>query len=331
MSGVVLVTGVSRDVAARCARALSATRDVVGLDVTAPRHDLGRGTFVRADVRSPALVETIRRLRPAVVVHAPSIGNPDDPGRRPVGAKELAVMGTLNVLSAVEQAEVRQLVLLSSVAVYPSSPGQATYLSESTPLASRPTGGTRRDLIEVEAAVAGVARRRPEMSVAVLRLAPLMGSGVDTAWTRYLSRRAVFSVAGFDGRVQFLHPADAVSAVESVLAAASAGEFNVAAPDVLSMSQVRRLAGRPGIPVPRRVAVSTAHRLRRPLPGQDADEVAFGRVVDPSRLMRDLGWRPRTSSRRAVEEFAAFARPGLWSTDRLDGVIAGLNRLGERL
>lgn len=331
MPGVVLVTGVSRDVAARCARALSATRDVVGLDVTAPRHDLGRGTFVRADVRSPALAETIRRVQPTTVVHVPSTGNPDEPGRRPAGAKELAVMGTLNVLSAIEHADVRQFVLLSSVAVYPSAPGQATYLSESTPLASRPVSEVRRDLVEIEAAVAGLARRRLEIVVSVLRLASLMGSGVDTAWTRYLSRRAVFSVAGFDGRLQFLHPADAVSAVETVVAATPAGVFNVAAPDVLSMSQVRRLVGRPGIPVPRRVAATAAQRLGRPLPSYDVDELAFGRVVDPARLMRDLGWRARTSSRRAVEEFAAFARPGLWSTDRLDGVIAGLSRLGERL
>lgn len=329
MSGVVLVTGVSRDVAARYARALSATRDVVGLDVTAPRHDLGRGTFVRADVRSPALVETVRRLRPTSVIHLASAAGAGQPGRRPSGAKEFAVMGTLNLLSAIQHIDVQHFVLLSSVAVYPASAGQATYLTEATPLASRPTGGLRRDLVEVEAAVDALSRRRPEISVSVLRLAPLMGSGVDTAWTRYLSRPVVFAIAGFDGRVQFLHPADAVSAVEVTVEAAPAGVFNVAAPDVLPMSQVRRLTGRLGILLPRRMAVATAHRLGQPLPAEDVDELAFGRVVDPSRFMRAVGWAPRTSSRRALEEFTSFARPGLWSPDRLDGVLSGLMRARE--
>ncbi|MGJ3508944.1 NAD-dependent epimerase/dehydratase family protein [Enemella sp. A6] len=324
MTGVVLVTGVSRDVAARCARALSATHEVVGIDVTAPRRDLGRGTFIRADLRSPALTETVRRLNPTTVIHHASTAGPDLPANLPATAKELAVMGTLNLISAVEQAGIEQFVMLSSVSVYSASASQVTYLTESVPMDSRPTDGARRHLIEVETAVAGLARRHPEMAVTVLRLGALMGSGVDTVWSRFLSQRAVIRLAGFDARVQFLHPADAVAAVEAVVATGESGVFNAAAPDVLPLSLVLRLVGRPPLPVPKPLAPVVARTLKQPIPGRDFDELAYGRVVDSSRLTEATGWTARTSSRRAVEEFAAFVRPGLWSADRLDGVLAGL-------
>jgi UDP-glucose 4-epimerase len=50
----ILVTGVSRDLGSRVARTLAADDDnlVVGVDVTPPRHDLGRCSFVRADIRN---------------------------------------------------------------------------------------------------------------------------------------------------------------------------------------------------------------------------------------------------------------------------------------
>ncbi|NLT30753.1 MAG: NAD-dependent epimerase/dehydratase family protein [Propionibacterium sp.] len=324
MAGVVLVTGVSRDVAARCARALSTTHEVVGVDVTAPRRDLGRGTFIRADLRSPALADTVRKLKPSAVVHHASTAGPDVAAHRPAGAKEQAVMGTLNLISATEQLDIEQFVLLSSVSVYAASASQVTYLDESVPMDSRPTAGARRDLLEVETAVAGLARRHPEIAVGVLRMGALMGSGVDTVWSRFLSQPAVMSVVGFDARVQFLHPADAVAAVEAVVSARRGGVFNVAAPDVLPLSLVLRLVGRPPLPVPRALVPVAARTLKQPLPGRDLEELAYGRVVDSSRLTEATGWVARTSSRRAIEEFAAFVRPGLWSADRLDGVLAGL-------
>ena len=61
MARVVLVTGVSRDLGAKFARTLAAddSYEVIGVDVTPPRHELGRAAYVRADIRNPVIVKVI--------------------------------------------------------------------------------------------------------------------------------------------------------------------------------------------------------------------------------------------------------------------------------
>ena len=65
--------------------------------------------------------------------------------------------------------------------------------------------------------------------VTTLRLANLMGAGVDSHVTRYLSMPVVPRVMGFDARLQFLHPSDAIEALLLVTRDDVPGTFNVAA------------------------------------------------------------------------------------------------------
>ena len=61
---VVLVTGVSRDLGRRFARALAAdpgVSRVIGVDVVPPRGDIGDVTFVRADIRNPVIAKVIAK------------------------------------------------------------------------------------------------------------------------------------------------------------------------------------------------------------------------------------------------------------------------------
>ena len=61
---VVLVTGVSRDLGRRAARAVAAdpaVRRVIGVDVVPPRGDVGDVSFVRADIRNPVIAKVIAK------------------------------------------------------------------------------------------------------------------------------------------------------------------------------------------------------------------------------------------------------------------------------
>ena len=121
--------------------------------------------------------------------------------------KEINVIGTMQLLAACQKSETfEKLVVQSSVSVYGASPRDpAKFTEEMSPRVS-PRTGFGKDSIEIEAYVRGLARRRPDVAVSTLRLANLMGAGVDSHVTRYLSLPVVPRVMGFDARLQFLHP-----------------------------------------------------------------------------------------------------------------------------
>ena len=159
-----------------------------------------------------------------------------------------------------------------------------------------------------------------------------MGAGVDSQMTRYLSLPVVPRVMGFDARLQFLHPTDAVGALLAVTREDHAGTYNVGAPDIVSLSQALRLMGRPhhrGAD-----AVRPGDRRRccaRPGWGTGPPTRSpHSRTVEPwtpPGSWRPPGSRPRFTSRAALEEFVGVSSPGLLRPERVDQVLAGVTGL----
>ncbi|SDD05831.1 NAD-dependent epimerase/dehydratase family protein [Auraticoccus monumenti] len=317
MTRVVLVTGVSDDFAARCARALAALEDttVVGVDLVPPRRPLEGVTFVRADVRSPVMASLIAGRDVDTVVHLAHVAA----DRRRVSMKELNVIGTMQLLAACQRAPgFRRLVLPSTVLVYGSSYRDPAVLTEEHSLRAGSRTSFAQDCIEIESYARALAQRRDDVDVTILRNAELMGAGVRSDLTRYLTGRVVPRVGGFDARLQFLHPADGARAVTTAVQRPvdpgnRVSVYNVAAPDVLVLSQLLGWLGRPALPLPRTVAVAlqrTAGRTGLAMPG-DLDGVTWGRVVSVRRASEELGFEAHWTSRHAAEEFVALTRPGV--------------------
>lgn len=316
MSRVIVVTGVSRDFAARTARSLSGERafTVLGVDMTPPRHDLGDATYVRADIRSPMLARLLHDRGVEVVVHTPTV----DSDRSRSGSKEYNVIGTMQLIASCQKAPTfDHFVLVGTAAVYGASPRDPVRFTEDLPARTPVQTGVAHDAIEVESYVHSLAQRHPELAVSVLRCAELMGAGVTTDLTRYLTQTVVPRVAGFDARMQFLHPSDGVQAVRGVISQRLPGTYNVAADDVVTLSQVLRWLARPWVPVPRPQAPIVSRIGRRAglrLWPADLDAVTFGRVLDTSRLRDASGLIPHFSSRAAAHEFATVAPTGALSS-----------------
>ena len=330
MTRVVLVTGVSRQLGAHFARTLAASDDleVVGVDVTAPAHDLGRVSFVRADIRNPVIGKIIVSRQVDTVVHMAVVASAASAGGRS-SMKEINVLGTMQLLAACQRADsLARLVVQSSVSVYGSSPRDPAKFTEDMSPRVPPRTGFGKDSLEIESYVRGLGRRRPDVDVTTLRLATLMGADVDSQITRYLSLPVVPKVMGFDARLQFLHPSDAVAALLRVTTNAVPGVFNVAADDVVTLTQAIRAMGRPTVPVPRRLAPAVAGTLRQArLAGFSTDQVdalTYGRAMDTSRFTTRTGLRPVYSSRAALDEFAGASRLGPLSAERLEPLLDAL-------
>ena len=139
MSRVVLVTGVSRDLGARFARALATdeTLDVIGVDVSPPRHDLGKVSFVRADIRNPVIGKVLNSRGVETVVHMAIVANPGSGGRSSM--KEINVIGTMQLLAALQKVPtVRRVVVKSTAGVYGAGPGDPAIFTEESTASSPP-------------------------------------------------------------------------------------------------------------------------------------------------------------------------------------------------
>ncbi|HEU4909983.1 MAG TPA: NAD-dependent epimerase/dehydratase family protein [Propionibacteriaceae bacterium] len=329
---VVLVTGVSRDLGSRFARSLAETDvEVIGIDVIPPRHDVGNAEFIRADIRNPVISKVIATRGVDTVVHLAMVATPDGAGGRS-SMKEINIIGTMQLLAACQKAEtVRKLAVQSSISVYGASPRDPAKFTEDMSARAQPRTGFGKDSLEIESYVRGLARRRPDVVVTTLRLANLMGAGVDSHVTRYLSLPVVPRVMGFDARLQFLHPSDAVAALRLVTDRDVSGTFNIGAADIVTLSQALHKMGRPFVGVPQTAAPLVATLVRRAhlldFSADQIDALTYGRAMDTSRFTAETGFVPKFSSLAALEEFVGAAKAGLLSPGHLDSAFEAVTRV----
>jgi UDP-glucose 4-epimerase len=158
-----------------------------------------------------------------------------------------------------------------------------------------------------------------------------MGASVDSQVTRYLSLPVVPRVMGFDARLQFLHPSDAVAAMLLVTHRDVPGTFNVGAPDIVTLSQALRKMGRPAVGVPQLTTPLAAALLRRArlvdFSTDQIDALTYGRAMDTSRFSAETGFVPEYSSLAALEEFVSAANPGLLTPERVESALTAVSQV----
>jgi UDP-glucose 4-epimerase len=170
--------------------------------------------------------------------------------------------------------------------------------------------GLIRDYVEIGRFADDFAAKHPELTIAVLRCAGLVGGGVSSPMARYLGQKAPRVLLGFDPRIQVLHPADtAVAFALAALADDAHGAFNIAADGAPTLSHAILLAGRRPLPAPG-LFFDTAGLLgarATPLTGELPFDPAFLRyscVADTRHAHDALGWQPQHSADAALRELA---------------------------
>jgi UDP-glucose 4-epimerase len=287
--------------------------DVVAIDLAPAPGALDVRTR-ELDLTEPAsdqrLRDLLRKEQVDTVVHLAFFTNPR---RDAAQAHELESIGTLNLLAAAAAAGVRQVVLRSFTAVYGAQGQNPNLLAEDSPLRPRPGLRWVRDKLEAEQHAAAFARRYPEVTVTVLRFAPLLGPRVRTFYTRVLERRVVPVLMGYDPLLQLLHPEDALAALDAALARPRPGAFNIVPRRPIPLLSALHLAGKVPLPVPHPFAYAAAELLwaggRGPGPAGFLDYVRFPFVADGARARRELGFEAVHSSREALVAYRDERRP----------------------
>ncbi|MCW2835677.1 MAG: NAD-dependent epimerase/dehydratase [Nocardioides sp.] len=310
MGRVVLVTGISRHVGRRFARAAASDPSidrVIGVDVVPPRGDIGDVSFVRADIRSPVIAKVLAKEDVDTVVHMSVIATPGSAGGRNT-MKELNVMGTMQLLAACQKSPiVKHLVVKSTTTMYGASSRDPAMFTEDMGPKRLPSSGYAKDVYEVEGYVRGFARRRPDVTVTTLRAANVIGPHVVSPLTSYFRLPVLPRVIGFDPRLQFLHEDDLLGVLKHAVVSGVPGTFNVAGDGILMLSQATRRLGKPSVAMPGFAVGRLGSVLRQARVADFSPEqlgfLTFGRGVDTTRMREVLGFEPRFTTASAFADF----------------------------
>jgi UDP-glucose 4-epimerase len=305
---VVAISGASTHLGRRLLAQLVEASDVshvVVVDLTGPPAAGPKTVFYALDLTQPGvearLSEVLQAEQVDSFVHLAQL---ESPIHATAWAHELERSGTMQVLHACHKRRVHKLVIVSSALVYGPHRDNPNFLREDHAL--RGLHGTPfvADKLDVEVQVAKWRDAHPDSVVTVLRMAPMLGAGVDNYASRFLSRPFVPTVLGYDPLVQFVHEQDALSALVLALQRDVSGAFNIASEGVMRLSSVIRLAGRLQLPMPyvvlRRLAGLMWLAKLSDAPAPFVGLLRHLCVVDIARAERELGYRPRFTSREAV-------------------------------
>jgi UDP-glucose 4-epimerase len=321
MGRVVLVTGISRDIGRRFARAAAGDPSidrVIGVDVVPPRGDIGDVSFVRADIRNPVIAKVLAKEDVDTVVHMSVIATPGSAGGRGT-MKELNVIGSMQLLAACQKSTtVDRLVVKSTTTVYGSSPRDPAMFTEDMGPKRLPSSGYAKDVYEIEGYVRGFARRRPDVDVTMIRAANVIGPHVSSPLTNYFRLPVIPRVLGFDPRLQFLHEDDLMRVLCHAATRAVPGTFNVAGDGLLTLAQAVRRLGTPSVAMPRFAVGRLGATMRQARVSDFSPEqlgfLTYGRGVDTTRMRTVLGFEPDFTTAGAFADFCRSLAP-----DALEG------------
>jgi UDP-glucose 4-epimerase len=309
----VLVTGLASFWGGLVSKALEQDDSIdviVGLDTNEPTIELERTEYVRTDESYSILSRIVKAARVDTIVHTFLIV--DSTSAEPRHMHEINVIGTMNLFAAASApgSTVRDVVVKSASYVYGTSREDPVWFSESTPRSRPPRNRVEHSLESVEGYVRDFAEDNPNVSVALLRFANVLGSDIVTPISRALELPVVPSIFGFDPRFQFVHEEDVVRSILFALDRRLAGIYNVAGDGLLPWSEVAHLCGKRTIPMPPFLTGAATWPLNRigvPLPPELLDLLRYGRGMDNRRLKR-AGFRYEYTSAGAVKAFVESVR-----------------------
>jgi len=284
---------------------------VLAIDSVKPspqhRRRMRDAEFVRLDPQSPRLQGILREAEIDTVVHAGLHHTDFAPGGR-AAVKEANIMGSMHVIAACGRAStVQRFVLISSTTVYGSSGVDPAMFTEDMAARRQPSGGIPLDHLSVEGYVRGMSRKRPDIDVTILRMPAILGLPEPTVFGELLAPSIAPVLAGYDPRIQLLHPQDALDALVRATTGAPPGTYNVAGEGVLTLSQAIRRAGHVPLPV-LAPTFKLASRLLsseglRDIGSSQLQYLRFGRVVDTTRMRTEFGFTPQYNTEEALHAY----------------------------
>ncbi|RIK10951.1 MAG: NAD-dependent dehydratase [Acidobacteria bacterium] len=274
--------------------------EIVGIDMVEPGYSPPNLRFHRADIRDPELAAFLDGV--AVLVHLAFVFNPIHDENL---MSDINVNGTLNVFSAAAEAGVSQVVYASSMAVYGAHSDNDYPLTEESPLRANADFSYALHKLEAERRIAVWREENPDIKVALLRMAIVMGAGAENFVSRSLEAPRLLSVAGYAPPLQFLHQDDAVAAIRFAIDHSIDGVYNVSADGELSRDEFLAIIGKKDLALPEPAAFPAAKiAWKLGVSEAPAGELRFlmHRWVVSNEKFKEAGFAPLHTNREALVE-----------------------------
>lgn len=301
MRPAVVVTGISGNLGRTLAKLLHKQERIIGID---RRPFPGKPKDIelhQLDLRKRKAEDVFRRGNIEAVIH---MGIMHDPRMSAEEHHSFNVVGTTRILEYCARYNVKKVVVLSSANVYGPSPDNSNFLTEDAPLMASSRFSEVRDLIEVDMLAHGFFWRHPQTQTVILRPVHIVGPSIKNAPSNYLRLQTPWTVAGFDPMVQLIQVEDAARAMIEALRPEARGVYNVTGQGEVPLSAIFRELGRTPVPIPSpviRPLLRTLFRYRlASFPPPEIDHIQFLCMVDGSRWVKELGWKPKYSMREAI-------------------------------
>lgn len=303
------------DLAQRTALALRASPQVrlLGMGTASPAEAASYATLQTPPLRGYELAEWLRTWQVDTVIHL-DISGEEAWTHHGEASIQHNILGTIELLGACANAGVRRVVLRSSSLIYGADPTNPAFLHEQRRLAPQRLRGLLRNYGEIETFVAQFAPAHPNCEVVLLRCAPLVGAGVWSPLSHYLSSTGPRMLLGFNPRIQVLHPDDAGAAFALAACNASAPVYNIAADHPLTLAQAVRLAGQQpvGLPLPlvglaRRLGLGQTTMQGWPFP---RSFLQYSCTVDTRLARHTLMWHPQHQAADILRALADYQSSG---------------------
>jgi UDP-glucose 4-epimerase len=281
---------------------------VLALDIRPPSVHGSKIEFIKLDLTQPTvdadLATLLQNTNVDTFVHGAFLSHPTHAAE---WAHELEDVGTMHVLNACAGVAPRRFVMISTTLVYGAHAKNPNFLTEDAELRGHRDSRFVNDKVRAEKQVQRFAQEHPEVEVAILRFAPILGPSISNMYTRFFSRPVAPVMMGHDPLMQFVHEQDAAFALAKAVESKATGAFNIVGKGVLPYTTVLALLGRVPVPMPQIVARQLSKVLWATQlvgsPPSFLDFLLYLCVADGSRAKATLGFSPRLSIKRTILDF----------------------------
>jgi len=262
-------------------------------------------TYLKQDVRDPALGSTVAAHRIDTLVHLAAIVTPGKDANRAF-EYSVDVEGTRNVLQACVAHGVQHIVVSSSGAAYGYHADNPAWLTEDMPLRGNDSFAYSHHKRLVEEMLAQYRQNHPQLLQTVLRIGTILGERVNNQITALFEKPRLLAIQGSDSPFVFIWDEDVTGAIVHALSGqAPSGCFNLAGDGALTIFDIAQRLNKRTRVLPAwllKTALFIGHRLGISRYGpEQLDFLRYRPVLLNTALKTRFGYTPHKTSAHALE------------------------------